>query len=128
MIEDCKLEEDGDVPIPLYNVDSAILENVIEWATHHKDDPVPTEYNYSCPIPSWNVEFLKMGDRTLFHLIMADKYLDITRLLNAPCHTVAHLMKNKTADEIREMFLIKNDFTEAGMEKILKQNNWFNGL
>lgn len=124
LIDDSKLEVDDDVPIPLYNVDSTILEKVIEWATHHKDYSAPTEYNYPCLIPSWDVQFLKVDKRTLLQLIMAANYLDITRLLNVTCQTVANLMKNKTAHEIRQMFHIKNDFTQAEMKKIRKHNDW----
>lgn len=30
-------------PVPLPNVNTAILKKAIQWCTHHKDDPLPPE-------------------------------------------------------------------------------------
>uniref|UniRef100_A0A915NV64 Skp1-related protein n=1 Tax=Meloidogyne floridensis TaxID=298350 RepID=A0A915NV64_9BILA len=51
-------------PIPLANVNGAVLRKVIAWCQHHKDDPVVTDDAESRErrtddIPSWDVEFLK---------------------------------------------------------------------
>ena len=41
MLEDLGMEEDEEEPVPLPNVNAAILKRVIQWCTYHKDDPPP---------------------------------------------------------------------------------------
>ena len=54
-------------PIPLQNVNGAILKKVIEWCQQHKDDPPPTEdamesnERRTDDIPSWVIINLKNG-------------------------------------------------------------------
>ncbi|CAF3482464.1 unnamed protein product [Rotaria sp. Silwood1] len=115
MLEDLGMDEEEDV-IPLPNVNSAILKKVIQWATHHKDDPPPPEDDENREkntndISSWDQDFLKVDQGTLFELILAANYLDIKGLLDVTCKTVANMIKGKTPEEIRRTFNIKNDFT-----------------
>jgi len=42
---------------------------------------------------------------------LAANYLDIKGLLDLSCAKIASLMKGKTAEEIRKVFNIPNDFT-----------------
>ena len=39
MLEDLGMDDDDEEPVPLPNVNAAILRKVVNWATHHKDDP-----------------------------------------------------------------------------------------
>ncbi|KAL1777942.1 S-phase kinase-associated protein 1 [Sigmodon hispidus] len=44
MLEDLGIDDEGDDdPVLLPNVNVAILKKVIQWCTHHKDDPSPPE-------------------------------------------------------------------------------------
>ena len=43
MLEDLGMDDEGDDPVPLPNVNAAILKKVIQWCTHHKVDPCPPE-------------------------------------------------------------------------------------
>ncbi|XP_049550191.1 S-phase kinase-associated protein 1-like [Orcinus orca] len=44
MLEDLGMDDEGDVdPVPLPNVNAAILKKVIQGCTHHKDDLPPPE-------------------------------------------------------------------------------------
>jgi len=129
MLEDLGLDEGEEEVIPLPNVSSAILTKVIEWATHHKDDPPPPEdadnkEKRTDDITSWDADFLKVEQSTLFELILAANYLDIKGLLDVTCKTVANMIKGKTPEEIRKQFNIKNDFTPAEEEQIRKENEW----
>jgi S-phase kinase-associated protein 1 len=68
------MDEEEDV-IPLPNVNSAILKKVIQWATHHKDDPPPPEDDENREknlndISTWDQDFLKVDQGTLFELIL----------------------------------------------------------
>ena len=60
---------------------------VIDFASHHKDDPPPsTEEDYkpksSEDITDWDREFISVDQGTLFELILAGNYLDMKALLD----------------------------------------------
>lgn len=73
---------------------------------------------------SWDKEFVKVDDETLFNLILAANYLDIKQLLDLTCKTVADEIKGKTPEEIRIRFNIKNDFTPEEEEEVKRENAW----
>ncbi len=109
---------------------------MIQWCQYHKDDPPPPEDSdnkekRTDDIPSWDVEFLKVDQGTLFELILvsvhhvidafgiqAANYLDIKGLLDVTCKTVANMIKGKSPEEIRRTFNIKNDFTPEEEEQV----------
>jgi len=128
MLEDLGMQEEEEV-VPLPNVNAAILKRVIAWATYHKDDVVPPDDDENKEkrtddISSWDADFLKVDQGTLFELILAANYLDIKGLLDVTCKTVANMIKGKTPEEIRKQFNIKNDFTPSEEEQVRKENEW----
>ena len=129
MLEDLGMDEEDDEIVPLPNVNASILKKVIAWATYHKDDPpVPEDdenkEKRTDDNSTWDTDFLKVDQGTLFELILAANYLDIKGLLDVTCKTVANMIKGKTPEEIRKTFNIKNDFTPAEEEQIRKENEW----
>merc|ERR1711862_1010004 len=129
MLEDLGMEEEEDEVVPLPNVNAAILKKVIQWCTYHKDDPPPPEDDENKEkrtddISSWDSDFLKVDQGTLFELILAANYLDIKGLLDVTCKTVANMIKGKTPEDIRKTFNIKNDFTPSEEEQVRKENEW----
>jgi len=116
--------------IPLQNVNGAILKKVIDWCLQHKEDAPPAEDTMESnerrtdDIPSWDQEFLKVDQGTLFELILAANYLDVRGLLDVCCKTVANMIKGKTVEEIRRTFNIKNDFSPEEEEQIRRENAW----
>eukprot|EP00117_Sycon_ciliatum_P012790 scpid108209/ scgid13723/ S-phase kinase-associated protein 1; Cyclin-A/CDK2-associated protein p19; Organ of Corti protein 2; Organ of Corti protein II; RNA polymerase II elongation factor-like protein; SIII; Transcription elongation factor B; p19A; p19skp1 &gt; S-phase kinase-associated protein 1; Cyclin-A/CDK2-associated protein p19; Organ of Corti protein 2; Organ of Corti protein II; S-phase kinase-associated protein 1A; p19A; p19skp1 &gt; S-phase kinase-associated protein 1; Cyclin-A/CDK2-a len=107
MLEDLGMDEEEEESVPLPNVNAAILKKVIAWATYHKDDPPPPEDDENKEkrtddISSWDADFLKVDQGTLFELILAANYLDIKGLLDVTCKTVANMIKGKTPEEIRK--------------------------
>ena len=130
LLEDSCLDDDDEEPIPLPDVNAAILRKVIEWSIHHKDDPPPAadEENREKrteDIEPYDQEFLKVDQGTLFELILAANYLDIKGLLDVTCKTVANMIKGKTPEEIRKTFNIKDEFTAEEEEKVRKENEWY---
>lgn len=118
-----------DEVIPLPNVSSSIFKKVIAWCAHHKNDPAPAEDDenrekVTDDIASWDMEFLKVDQGTLFEIILVANYLDIKGLLDISCKTVANMIKGKQPDEIRKTFNIKNDFTLDEEEQVRKENEW----
>jgi len=111
------LDEEEVVPLP--NVNSAILRKVIEWATYHKDDPpLPEddenkEKHSDLTISSWDADFLKVDQETLFELILAANYLDIKGLLAVTCKRVGQMIKGKTVEEIRKTLNLKQEYQEG---------------
>src|ERR1700733_1545458 len=73
------MDEGEDEPVPLPNVNAAILKKVIQWCTYHKDDPPPAEDDENKEkrtddICSWDTEFLKVDQGTLFELILVSYF------------------------------------------------------
>lgn len=123
MLEDIS---DYDAPIPLPNVTAKILGKIIEWCSHHKDDQVTKndEENRNTEIDEWDKKYMEVDQETLFDIILAANYLDIKPLLDVGCKTVANMVKGKSAEEIRKIFNITNDFTPEEEYQIKKENEW----
>jgi S-phase kinase-associated protein 1 len=119
---------ESDAPIPLPNVTGKVLEKVIAYCTHHKDDPVPSvedekdvfdAYRRKIEdVEEWDADFIKVEKEELFEIILAANYLDIKPLLDLGCRTVADMLKGKSPEQIRDMFNIENDFTPEEEEQV----------
>ncbi|KAM3354939.1 hypothetical protein ACQJBY_025601 [Aegilops geniculata] len=131
------IEDDcADNGIPLPNVDSKILAKVIEYCKKHVQagpnpaDSGAADANSSTStapaedLKSFDAEFVKVDQATLFNLILAANYLNIKGLLDLTCQTVADMIKGKTPEEIRKTFNIKNDFTPEEEAEIRRENQW----
>ena len=105
MLDDLGGGDDNDELIPLPNIGAAILEKIILWASHHKNDD-NVEGGTDDDISEWDSEFLKVDQKTLFGLILAANYLDIQPLLETTCKTVANLIRGKTPEQIQDTFNI----------------------
>ncbi|KAL8540071.1 hypothetical protein ACS0TY_001600 [Phlomoides rotata] len=123
----------ADTCIPLPNVTSKILAKVIEYCKHHvealkKDnadgDAVLADKVGDEDLKTFDAEFVKVDQSTLFDLILAANYLNIKGLLDLTCQTVADMIKGKTPEEIRKTFNIKNDFTPEEEEEVRRENAW----
>ncbi|KAM7258428.1 hypothetical protein ACFE04_014169 [Oxalis oulophora] len=111
MIEDCCTNE----CIPVPNVSSNILAKVIEYCNKHAADHYASKGQDSdtrndAELKTWDADFVKVDKSTLYDLIMAANYLDIQRLLDLSCETVAEMIE---PEEIRKEFNITNDFTHT---------------
>lgn len=129
MVENLGLMENDEEIVPLPKVHSSILEMIIQWATHHKDDllPVENDEKRTDDISDWDKKFMKVDQSKLYELITAANYLDIRGLVDLTCKTVANMIKGKNPEEIRKTFNIKNDFTPEEEEEIAQQNQWLEG-
>ncbi|CAO3634278.1 unnamed protein product [Cunninghamella blakesleeana] len=123
MLEDI---EESSAPIPLPNVTAKVLRKVIEWCEYHKDEPITTDETdrRNTDIDEWDQKYMEVDQETLFDIILAANYLDIKTLLDVGCKTVANMIKGKTAEEIRKIFNIVNDFTPEEEAQIRKENEW----
>lgn len=130
MLEDIGEEAVGKEPIPLPNVNEAVLRKVLEWCEHHKNDPATTgedendSRKKTTDIEEWDQKFMQVDQEMLFEIILAANYLDIKLLLDVGCKTVANMIKGKSPEEIRKTFNITNDFTPEEEEQIRRENEW----
>ncbi|CAH8278743.1 unnamed protein product [Arabidopsis lyrata] len=133
------IEDDcADNGIPLPNVTSKILSKVIEYCKKHVEAAAKSETTTEAAattttvasgssdedLKTWDSEFIKVDQGTLFDLILAANYLNIKGLLDLTCQTVADMIKGKTPEEIRKTFNIKNDFTPEEEEEVRRENQW----
>ncbi|XP_047088294.1 SKP1-like protein 1 [Lolium rigidum] len=125
------IEDDcADNGIPLPNVNAKILSKVVEYCSKHVQAAKPAAADGAADgapaedLKSWDAEFVKVDQATLFDLILAANYLNIKGLLDLTCQTVADMIKGKTPEEIRKTFNIKNDFTPEEEEEIRRENQW----
>ncbi|GKT87833.1 E3 ubiquitin ligase complex SCF subunit scon-3 [Colletotrichum tofieldiae] len=107
-------------PIPIPNVNEAVLRKVIEWCEHHRNDPVQTQDDENdarkktTEIEEWDQKFMQVDQEMLFEIILASNYLDIKPLLDV----------GQVPEEIRKTFNITNDFTPEEEEQIRRENEW----
>nr|GEV50262.1 SKP1-like protein 1B [Tanacetum cinerariifolium] len=78
MIED----ECADTVIPLPNVTSRILSKVIEYCKKHAEAPKTEDKVAEEDLKSFDTDFVKVDQGTLFDLILAANYLNIKSLLD----------------------------------------------
>lgn len=121
-------DEEEQEDIPLHNVRSAVLDNIIKWCEHYKDVNFPDddddETKKALPLDPWDKEFLNVDQEMLYEIILAANFLNIKPLLNAGCKCVADMIRNKSPEEIRKTFNIVNDFTPEEEAAIKRENEW----
>ena len=119
-----------DESIPLANVKRPILEKVITFCQHLKENAAPEiekplkSVDMASVVDPWYAQYIDLEQEILFELIMAANYLDIKSLLELACAKVASLIKNKSIQEIRKFFNIENDFTPEEEAQIMEENKW----
>lgn len=79
MLEDLGVDQNDDEAVPLPNVNASILKKVISWCEYHKNDPPPPEDDdnrekRTDDIPTWDQEFLRVDQGTLFELILVSTF------------------------------------------------------
>ena len=123
---------DTAVPIPLPNVDTSTLRDVVAYLGHFHEHPRPAREGEQTRVGPDTVEltpwereiFDQMETARLFLFILASNYLDVKDMLDASCYSVAGKIKGKSTEEIRALFNIKNDFTPEEEEQVRKENEW----
>ena len=103
MLESLGIDKETEDIVPLPKVNAKILQKVIQWATHHKDDPLGYKEIGTNEISSWDKEFLEVDQETMYELIHAADFLEIERLLTLTCKAAANRIQGMNADEIREV-------------------------
>uniref|UniRef100_A0A6V1AYU4 S-phase kinase-associated protein 1 n=1 Tax=Thalassionema nitzschioides TaxID=33649 RepID=A0A6V1AYU4_9STRA len=130
MMEDDNDTEDEVTEIPLPNVKATVLQKVIEFCQHHKEEPMTEiekplkSQNMADVVQVWYANYVDVEQVVLFELILAANYMDIKPLLDLTCATVASMIKGKTPEEIRTTFNISNDFSPEEEAQVREENKW----
>ncbi|KHN78605.1 E3 ubiquitin ligase complex SCF subunit sconC [Toxocara canis] len=113
--------------------------SVLEWCEHHKNDASMSESPKgvsNSADDSWDAMFTNVDKEMLFELILdkcndttvltfwAADALGIKGLLDAACHKIAEMIKDKTPQEIEHILTIEDDFTPEEEEQIRKEKPW----
>jgi S-phase kinase-associated protein 1 len=130
-------EEDDDEPdenaeIPLPNVDSKVLEKIIEFCIHYVKveamTPIQTPLKSNSLgdiVQEYYANFVTDIDRNLlFDLVAAANFMDIKPLLDLTCLAVSILIKGKSATELRQMFNLSSEYTAEERELMERENEW----
>lgn len=131
-------QEGNEAIIPIPNVSGQTLRLVLEYMEYHSVHPAepiekPLITSIESVISKWDYEFifsrlLKNHDEkqheVLIDVIMAANFLNVRDLLDLTCACVASMIRGKSAEQIRELFNIENDFTPEEEEKIREENRW----
>lgn len=126
MIEDLG-EERGNI-IPLPNVQSSIFVKIIEYCSHHLNDPVESAVQALIndnKVSTWDEEFCEqMEVVTIIEIMLAANFLDVQPLFRFCCQTLAQKIHGKTPEEIRATFNIKKKFTIEDEMRVIAENPW----
>ena len=126
LIEDSGTDEE----IPISQVSKHIMEKIITFMEHMKDNAPPeiekplSSTDLSQVVDQWHADYVNVDQEMLFEIVMAANYLDIKPLLELSCAKVASLIKGKSVQEIRDFFNIENDFTPEEEAQVMEENRW----
>ena len=107
-----------------------MLRKIVAFCRHHVEEPMDeiekpvSKEQIGQVVQAWYAEYIDVEVEMLVEIMLAAHYMGIQPLLNLACATAAFLIKGKTADEIRKLFGITNDFTPEEEARIREENKW----
>ena len=87
MLEDL---DDFSKPIEI-GIGESVMKKVIEWCTHHWNDPHPSntaDDDSTTEISEWDKKFMQVELASAFYIILAAEHLEIGDLLDLACKVV----------------------------------------
>nr|GFB30790.1 SKP1-like protein 1B [Tanacetum cinerariifolium] len=75
-------------------------------------------------LKSFDAEFVKLDTDIIQDIHLAANFLNIKKLIDLMCQSIADRIKGKTPEEIREILNIKNDLSPEEEEEARKENAW----
>ncbi|KAL7305572.1 hypothetical protein TKK_0002305 [Trichogramma kaykai] len=103
-IQNVREGETFDSTIPLPNIRSETLEKAIEFAIHHKDDPIITNDDDSLEMTEWDENFFKVPAKELTELIKAAEDLEMRDLILCACRVLSQNISGKSVVELKAYF------------------------
>lgn len=92
--------EDDDGIVPLANINSTVLERILRWTEFHNNNPERLEDTRSAEydITSWYEDFLEVDHATLFALLKAAMFLEISGLTEFVREEIADIIKYRAKE------------------------------
>lgn len=116
-------DEDGQLSsqIPMANITGKTLGSVIQYCEHCKGVPPADPMFQSVEINGWDKSFIESFDQPeLFRVILGANYMEVPSLIDLGCKRVAHMIKDKSEDEIMKIFNISRTFTKEEIKKAMR--------
>ena len=119
-----------EIEFKVNNIKGDILKKVVEYLEHYENEepkeierPLPS-LNFQECVDEWDYDFIDIDLDTIFEIILASNYLDISPLLELASAKIASVIKGKTTEELRQTFGIQNEFTPEEEQQIIEENKW----
>ena len=116
---------------PINEVDEKTAEKVKEYLSHFNGTAPPEiekplkSNNMKNVTDEWSANFMnRMSFDDIINLSEAANYMGINCLLDLCSAKIASLIKDKSEEEIKKEFKIKQSFTEEEKNKIREENKW----
>uniref|UniRef100_A0A914I1S6 Skp1-related protein n=1 Tax=Globodera rostochiensis TaxID=31243 RepID=A0A914I1S6_GLORO len=118
---------------PMSTISAPIFKKVGNWMENHVGKPQPvieedpnTHERKWFTLTDYEKEFFNVDVEELAELLVAANFLNLQSLYIYGCQSMAALMKEKTPEEIRNLFGIPDDLTEEEKAEIRRKNVWCN--
>lgn len=115
---------DSQIPIANPSINGPMMEKIIAFLEFQRKEDKGTEEEQQ----KWLDDFFKVEIGELINVTKATNYLDCKVMFDAACMQVASKIKGKTPSEIREVFGIKQEFTEEERQAVKDENKWVEDL
>jgi len=118
-------EEARSISLP-NTISGQTFRKVLEYCQYYMSNPKARSLDFSeeIKISPWDEQFCKVDNGTIFNLFMSANYLDIRSLLELMAKKVAYMVKEKSFEELKDLFGITGDITPEDEEQTLKENPW----
>ena len=111
----------GERPITLSNVRSDVLIKIIEFMNFYADHKSKDGFK-TLEMREWEKQYMDISTDEMYEILVAANYLNTSALVDLGCETVAKMLMDRTPEEIRAIFKIKNDFTPEEEEENRRAN------
>jgi len=118
-------EEARSISLP-NTISGQTFRKVLEYCQYYMSNPKARSLDFSeeIKISPWDEQFCNVDNGTIFNLFMSANYLDIRSLLELMAKKVAYMVKEKSFEELKDLFGITGDITPEDEEQTLKENPW----
>lgn len=103
---------------------------MIRWATHHRRDPLVTQFHHDhaplSDMPAYDQKFFaKLTRSQLFEMLQNSSFLQVPLLTEMLAKTIANQLKGKSIEDIRSEFGISCDYTPEEEQAIKEDTERF---
>jgi len=111
--------------IPITEVESGILEKIVEFCRQYLADPEGVEWKRSFfASTDDSLEAIQSRNRMLAEITAGANYLNIKPLYKEVTASIASTFKGKTPEQIRDEWGWPDDLSAEQKERIIQENAW----